>query len=261
METGLKNKIVVITGGTSGIGAAMAVEYAKEDAKVIVCGRNKAKLDGFINSYKGQGVKIDGDICDVTDVKALKLFADNVAQKFGRIDIWVNNAGIVILGGLMKLKLKDWNTVLNTNLTAVFMGSKIAAKYMMKNKSGSIVNTASFTALIATANNGAYSVAKAGVVSLTKVFAAELAPFNIRVNSIIPGYIRTEMGNISIKTKSEQILKPISLQRFGEPRDIAAGAIFLTSDAASYITGEALVISGGKFIVQNAMDPWLKSID
>lgn len=100
------------------------------------------------------------------------------------------------------------------------------------------------------------SVSKAGVISLTKVLAAELAPFNIRVNAIIPGYIVTDMGNIDIDTKAENIIKPISLKRFGTPREVALGAIFLTRDAASYITGEALVISGGKFVVQNAMDPW-----
>ncbi|WHH57786.1 3-oxoacyl-ACP reductase FabG [Petroclostridium sp. X23] len=256
MDTGLKNKVAVITGGTSGIGASMALEYAKEGVKVVVCGRNKDKLEGFINSAKEQGYEIDGKICDVSNEQAVKKFADDVAESYGGIDIWINNAGIVKLCSLMKLKMEDWKAILQTNLTAVFVSSRIAAEYMIKRGGGNIVNISSFTALIASANNGAYSVSKAGVITLTKVLAAELAPYNIRVNAIIPGYIRTDMGNIDIDTKAEQIIKPISLKRFGTPQDIAAGAIFLTSDCASYITGEALVISGGKFIVQNAMDPW-----
>jgi 3-oxoacyl-[acyl-carrier protein] reductase len=256
LNTGLKDKIVVITGGTSGIGAAMAIEYAKEESKVVVCGRNQSKLENFITSAKEQGYDVDGRTCDITDDKALKIFADDVAQKYGGIDIWINNAGIVAIHPLMEIKTEDWEAVLKTNLTAVFAGSKIAAKYMMKKDGGNIINISSFTALIPTAKNGVYSVSKAGVISLTKVLAAELAPYNIRVNAIIPGYIRTDMGDIDIKSKAEEIIKPIALRRFGTPQDIASGAIFLTSDAASYITGEALVISGGKFIVQNAIDPW-----
>lgn len=256
LKTGLKDKIVVITGGTSGIGAAMAIEYAKEESKVVVCGRNKSKLENFITSAKEQGYDIYGRTCDVTNENNIENFAEGVAQKYGGIDTWINNAGIVVIHPLMEIKTEEWEAVLKTNLTAVFVGSRIAAKYMMKKDGGNIVNISSFTALIPTAKNGAYSVSKSGVISLTKVLAAELAPYNIRVNAIIPGYIRTDMGDIDIKLKAQEIIKPIALRRFGTPLDIASGAIFLTSDAASYITGESLVISGGKFIVQNAMDPW-----
>jgi 3-oxoacyl-[acyl-carrier protein] reductase len=256
MQIGLKDKAVVITGGASGIGAAMALEYAKEGAKVTVCGRIQAKLDDFIEKAAREDSTIESAVCDVTDEAALRQFAANVFQRHGHLDVWINNAGITIKSPLLKLSASDWNRVLQTNLTAVFNGSKFAAGYLKRNGGGSIVNIASFTGLIASAGNGAYSVAKAGVIALTKVFAAELAPDNIRVNAIIPGYIHTEMGDIDIKTKAEQIIKPISMRRFGQPPEIAAGAVFLSSEAASYITGEALVISGGKFVVQNAVEPW-----
>lgn len=256
MDTGLANKVVVITGGASGIGAAMAYEYTKERAKVAVCGRNREKLEEFVAKARNEGLEISGIVCDVADQDSLRKFAVEVVRKYGGIDVWINNAGITVLEHLMKLKIEDWDNVLRTNLTAVFVGSRIAAEYMQKRGGGNIVNISSFTGLIPTANNCAYSVSKAGVLSLTKLLAAELAPFNIRVNAIIPGYIHTEMGDLDIKIKAEEIIKPISLKRFGAPREVGLGAIFLTSEAATYITGEALVISGGKFVVQNAMTPW-----
>ncbi len=138
MGTGLKGKVVVITGGASGIGAAMAIEYAKQGSKVYVCGRNKDKLASFIRLAKEQNIEMDGKVCDVSDEKALQTFAEYIAQQNGGIDIWVNNAGIVIKGYLMDIDIQDWNTVIYTNLTSVLIGSRIAAEYMMKRGDGCI---------------------------------------------------------------------------------------------------------------------------
>lgn len=256
MDMKLTGKTVVITGGASGIGAETARSFLKEGCHVAVFGRDIAKLKSFLNSLNDDGYTAFADTADIADMVSIENFAEKVAEKYGGIDIWVNNAGIEHYVQLSDCSEEDWNEVIDIDLTGVWRGSKAAVPYLKARGGGSIINLSSFCSLMPTAKNGIYSVAKAGVNALTKVFAAELAPFHIRVNAVIPGFIETDMTKEQIGTIDEMLLQPISMRKFGKPEDIANGIVFLASDKAGYISGHELVISGGKFLVQNPQDPW-----
>lgn len=256
MDTGFANKVVAITGGASGIGAATAIAFLREGCRVAICGRNKSKLDFFSSQVGILGHDILTMQADVTDAKSLELFAAEISRVYGGIDVWVNNAGIEHYVPLIACSEEDWNEVIDVDLTGVFRGSKAAIPYLKEKKGSSIINLSSFCSQIPTAKNGAYSVAKAGVNALTKVLAAELAPYGIRVNSVIPGFIQTDMTVDQIGTIADQLLEPIAMKRFGKPEEIADAIVFLASRQASYITGHGLVVSGGKYLVQNPQDPW-----
>lgn len=256
MDMGLTNKVVVITGGASGIGAATARAFLEEGCRVAVCGRSHEKLVSFAESVRNESCEILAVQADVRDLASLESFAEQVASQYGGIDVWINNAGIELYVPLEDCSEKDWNEVLDVDLTGVFRGSKAAIPYLKERGGGSILNLSSFCAQMPTAKNGIYSVAKAGVNALSKVLAAELAPYGIRVNTIVPGFIQTDMTAEQIGSISEMLLEPISLRRFGTPQEIADAIIFLASEKAGYITGQELVVSGGKFLVQNPQDPW-----
>lgn len=256
METKLSDKVVVITGGASGIGSETARQFLKEGCKVAVFGRARSKIDQFFNEISKDGFEVLTDTADVKDMRSLERFAGKVEAEYGGIDIWINNAGIEHYIPLADCEEDMWNDVMDVDLSGVWRGSKVAIPYIKKRGGGSIINLSSFCSLMPTAKNGIYSVAKAGVNALTKVLAAELAPFNIRVNCVIPGFIATDMTSEQIESIKDMLLEPISMKRFGEPADIAKGIVFLAGDCSSYITGHDLVISGGKFLVQNPQDPW-----
>lgn len=174
----------------------------------------------------------------------------------GGIDIWVNCHGIEGYSPLLECTEEFWDEVLDINLSGTWRGIKAAVPYMEKRGGGSIVNVSSFCSIVPTAKNGVYSISKAAVDSLTKVMAAELAPKNIRVNAVLPGFIATQMTADKVETIKDMLIQPISMRRLGNPGDIARGIVFLAGDGGRYIDGHALVISGGKFIVQNPQDPW-----
>jgi NAD(P)-dependent dehydrogenase (short-subunit alcohol dehydrogenase family) len=256
METKLSDKVAVITGGASGIGAETARQFLKEGCKVAVFGRTRSKVEQFSKEIDKEGFEILADTADVRDMESLERFAGKVEAEYGGIDIWINNAGIEHYIPLADCEEDMWNTVIDVDLTGVWRGSKAAVPYIKKRGGGSIINISSFCSLIPTARDGVYSVAKAGVNALTKVLAAELAPFHIRVNGVIPGFIATDMTTEQIEAIKDMLLEPISMRRLGEPADIAKGIVFLAGDCSGYINGHALVISGGKFLVQNPQDPW-----
>lgn len=256
MDMKLANKVVVITGGASGIGEATARAFLEEGCHVAVCGRNREKLVFFAERMREEGYEILAIQADAKDLASLESFAECVASKYGSIDVWINNAGVEHYIPLEDCGEEIWNEVIDVDLTGVFRGSKAAIPYLKKQGGGSIVNLSSFCAHMPTAKNGIYSVAKAGVNALSKVLASELAPYGIRVNTIVPGFIRTDMTAEQIGSIADMLLEPISMRRFGTPREIADAIVFLTSEKAGYITGHELVISGGKFLVQNPQDPW-----
>lgn len=257
MDLGLKGKIAVITGGASGIGAASAELLLAEGCKVAVCGRSKEKLDRFAATMQNKGYEVFIKIADVADMISIQDFADEVNALYGGIDIWINNAGIEHYVPLLDCDETHWNEVIDVDLTGVWRGCKAAIPYISENGGGTIINLSSFCSHMPTAKNGVYSIAKAGVNALTKVLAAELAPRNIRVNCIVPGFINTDMTSHQIKTIEEMLIDPISMRRFGKPEEIAYGILYLTSEKfSSYITGHELIIAGGKFLVQNPKDPW-----
>lgn len=256
MELGLKDKAVVITGGATGIGKAAALAFAREGCKLAICGRSQKKLLNVELEFQQAGFPLLTKTADASKNDELAAFAEVVVKAYGKIDIWVNNAGIYPQGALMDMSEAEWEEVMNINLKSVFLGSKVAFSYMKDQKKGVILNAASFASLIPSAGSGAYAVSKVGISWLTKVLAAELAPYNIRVNAYIPGLIRTDITEGVIAENEERFASQVALNRLGEPEDLAGGIIFLASDAAGYITGTQLEISGGKLCVQNPHYAW-----
>ena len=177
------------------------------------------------------------------------------AGKYGQIDIFVNNAGIYPQKLLCDMTADQWDTIMNVNLRSVFLCAREAFRYMKEN-GGVIINVASYASLLASAGSGAYAASKAAVYSMTKTLAAELAPYQIRVNGFIPGVIETGMTKPVIEAKRTELEEAIALHRLGTPEDVANAAAFLASDAASYLTGTFIEISGGKLCVQNPHMPW-----
>ncbi len=252
----LRNKVVVVTGGAGDIGAETSLAFLREGCKVAVCGRSQKSLDQFRKKVNAEGFNILTDVADVTSQENLDQFAKKTADEYGGIDIWVNCHGIEGYSPLIECTEEFWNKVLDINLSGTWRGIKAAVPYMEKRGGGSIVNVSSFCSIVPTAKNGVYSISKVAVDSLTKVMAAELAPKNIRVNAVLPGFIATQMTADKVNTIKDMLIQPISMRRLGNPGDIARGILFLAGDGGRYIDGHALIISGGKFIVQNPQDPW-----
>lgn len=256
MELYLEGKVAVVTGGGTGIGKAIAKEYLKEGVYVAVCGRRKTVLEEFAREVQEDGYEIYYESVDVTQRKQVEAFAENVYRKFGKIDIWINNAGIAINKDFLDFTSEDWDKINQINLKGVFEGIQIAAGYMKKQHSGVIINASSFAALIPHANGAVYAATKAGVSSLTKTSGASLAPFGIRVIGYIPGMIVSEISQEFISQYREKFVKDISAGRLGVPEDLAKPVVFLSSDAAQYITACDIQITGGKFAVQDASLAW-----
>lgn len=256
MELGLKGKVVVITGGTSGIGKASALHFAKEGCRVAVCGQNQVKIENVKHEFKQMGYELFAESVNVSDYGAMQIFSEHIINRWGGIDIWINNAGIYPNKQVISMDETEWDTVMNVNLKSVFFGCKIAATHMRERNGGVILNASSYTALVPSIGSGAYGATKAAILNLTRTLAAELAPWGIRVNAYIPGMIRTEMTKEAIAKGEQHLTEQVALKRLGEPEDIAGGLVFLASEAAGYITGTYLEISGGKLCVQNPNLAW-----
>ena len=257
MDLHLKDKVVVVTGGAAGIGRAIAEEFLREGARVAVFGRGQEKLDRFLADMKGLGfdktLALQADVRETEQVRAL---TEQVVRTFGQIDVWVNNAGIDIKKVFLDYDEADWDRIVGTNLEGIWNCTRIAAPYMMKRGEGVFLNISSYTAKIPHAGGAVYAATKAGVSSLTKTLAAELAPYGIRVVGIIPGMIKTNISTENIRENQEEYVRNIAMKRLGVPEDLAKPAVFLASDAAQYISGVELEVAGGKYASQNTDWPW-----
>lgn len=257
MELNLKDKSVVITGGATGIGKACALEYLKEGAKVSICNRTQEKLDKAKAEFAELGYEIDAYQTDVGNVDELKAMAAAVVEKNGGIDVWVNNAGIDIHYKALDFPVEVYDQIMRTNVYAVFEGSRIAANYMKEaGNGGVIINIESYTVKIPHTEGSVYAASKAAVGSFTKSFAANLAPYGIRVVGIIPGMIETDIAREAIAVNRDLYTANIAMQRLGQPEDLAKPVVFLSSDCAAYISGVEIEIAGGKYAVQNSRYAW-----
>ncbi len=258
MDLGLKGKIVVITGGSQGIGKAAALEFSKEGALCCVCARREERLREAKKEFEEKGFSLFTMPVDVTKHEELQAFADAVVKEYGRIDVWINNAGANHFQNCLDYTVDEFRRMLDINLTAMFDGSCIAARYMKETGGGVILSASSFAAKDPFAGKGPYAACKSGILSLTKVMAAEFAPYHIRVNAYIPGVVKTEicMANVELFGE-EKLAADIPMRRMGTPEDLAKAIVFLSSDqAAGFINGIALEISGAKRSVQNPQSPW-----
>ena len=257
MDLGLKDKVVAITGGTSGIGEAVALAFAEEGAYVAVCGRSEEKLSELKWKFEEPGRPLYAEAADVSDLAALERFVRNAAAWQGHLDVFINNAGLNIRKYFEEYTPEEFDEIMNTDLKAVFFGTRYAAEEMRKCGGGAIINTSSFTALIPSGNVAPYSAAKAGVSNLTANLAASLAPDHIRVNAVVPGMTVTPLTEKNIERNRETMLGSIPLQRFATPDDLKGAYLFLASEVmAGYVTGISLVVAGGKFASQDALYGW-----
>ncbi len=242
----MSEKIAIVTGGSRGIGAAIAKKLASQGMTVIInyCGSEDRALavKGEIEAAGGQA---EAWRCDVSDCGQCEEFVKAVMEKYGRIDVLVNNAGITRDGLMMRMSDEDFSRVIDTNLKGTFYMMRFAARHMLKAKKGRIINMASVVGLMGNAGQVNYAASKAGVIGATKSAAKELASRGITVNAIAPGFIDTEMTGVLSEKVQEQILTQIPLGTFGKPEDIANCAAFLASDEAAYITGQVIQVDGG----------------
>ncbi len=253
MEMSLTGKTVVITGGGTGIGKAAALEFLHEGCHVAVCGRRMEKLQQTQAEYEALGYELMIRSVDVTDYGGLAAFANEVAETYGQIDVWVNNAGSNHIKSLMDYDVEEFRAMTDAILVSVFSGSKIAAEHMRRTGGGVILNASSFSAVIPNAGRAPYSACKAGVSSLTRTFAAELAKDNIRVVAYVPGMTATEISAKNIELNGPRLMRDIPMQRFGKAEDCAKLMVFLASDNAGYINGTQIEVAGAKLCVQNPL--------
>jgi len=251
MELGLKDKVVAITGGTSGIGEEIALAFAKEGCKVAVCGRNKEKIDNINKRFCENGLELLVVSADVADLIQLKNFIEQVSAHYGRLDILINNAGVVIRKPFRDYTEEEWYQVVDTNMKSVFFGCIYGAEEMKKNGGGVIINTSSFTSVIPSCGNALYSGTKSAVDKMTAVFAAELAADKIRVVSVQPGMTVTPLTEEKCRNQYDELVSQIAMKRLATPDDMVGAYLFLASDYASYINGVALPVTGAKLTVQN----------
>lgn len=245
----LKDKVAVVTGASQGIGRETALALAAAGAKVAAAARNAEKLAALVSEIvtAGGGAALAVKM-DVADAEQVKAGFKQVIEKFGRLDILVNNAAITRDGLAMRMKLEDWEAVLRTNLTGAHLCVQQALPTMMKARAGRIINIASIVAEMGNAGQANYVAAKAGLIGLTKAIAIEIASRNITVNAVAPGFIETPMTDVLPDKVKEELKTRIPLGRMGSPRDVAAAIVFLASDEAGYITGHVLDVNGGMYL-------------
>ncbi len=243
-----EGKTALITGSTRGIGRAIAEAFAKHGANVVVSGtvedRAKAVADELAEKF---GVKTLGVGMDVSDPQSVEEAFKKINAAFGGVDILVNNAGITRDTLFLRMKLEDWQKVLDVNLTGTFLVTKQVVRHMTKRRWGRIINITSVVGFTGNVGQVNYSTTKSGLVGFTKSLAKELAPRNVLVNAVAPGFIETEMTAVLKDEVKEAYKKQIPLGRFGKPEEVASVVLFLASPMADYITGEVIHVNGGMY--------------
>lgn len=244
----LQGKNALVTGATGGIGEAIARTLHQAGASVAISGRRKDKLDALAADL---GERVHVLPCDLASREQVAKLIDDAVGAMGRLDILVNNAGMTRDNLFMVMKDDEWDDVIAVNLTATFMLMRAAARHMMRNRSGfgRIINISSVSGVFGNPGQGNYSASKAGMIGMTKSLAREVASRGITANCIAPGFIKTEMTAALNDKQTEEISKMIPAQRFGEADEIAAGALYLASNAGGYMTGQTLHINGGMAMV------------
>ncbi|OQX53475.1 MAG: beta-ketoacyl-ACP reductase [Candidatus Omnitrophica bacterium 4484_213] len=240
-----ENKVALVTGGAQGIGKEIALLFAREGADIAIFELNQEALDKTIGEIKALDREGLGVPLDVSNFKEVEQAVQKVVDKFGKISILVNNAGITRDSLLLRMKEEDWDAVLNVNLKGVFNCTKAVSKIMFKEREGKIINISSIIGIRGNVGQANYAASKAGIIGFTKSVAQEFASRNIQVNAIAPGFIQTEMTAKMSEASKQAIINQIPSRRLGEKRDVANLALFLASPNSDYINGEVIRVDGG----------------
>jgi 3-oxoacyl-[acyl-carrier protein] reductase len=243
-------RVVIITGGSRGIGRAIALQFAREKANLIIVhyDPDESAAQETVKMLQEMGAAAESHKIDVSNRDNVVALFKDVTSRFGRVDVLVNNAGITRDNLLLRMAEKDWDMVINVNLKSVFNCTQAALRPMLKNRSGAIVNIASVVGQMGNASQANYSASKAGIMGFTKSIAREVASRNITVNAVAPGYIETEMTAVLPGEVKQAFMSQIPLGRLGSVDDVAGAVYWLCSDAACYITGQVLHVNGGMFM-------------
>ena len=241
-----ERKVVFITGGSRGIGKAIALKFAKEGYNIVTnYVSDNTDIEALKKEFNNLGVESLIYKADVTNIEQIENLVKEVIEKFGKIDVLVNNAGITKDNLLMRMSEEEFDKVIEVNLKGTFIVTKIVTKYMMKKKNGSVVNLSSVVGVTGNAGQCNYSASKAGIIGFTKSLARELSSRNIRANAVAPGFIATDMTDVLPDNIKENIHSQIPLKRMGAADEVAKLVYFLGSDESSYITGQVINIDGG----------------
>jgi len=245
----LAGKVAIVTGGSRGIGEAVATLFVEHGAAVVVSGRDAARLQRAVEALEQRGGSALGVAADAGKREDADRLVEAAKERFGRLDILVNNAGITRDGLLIRMKDDDWDRVMETNLRGAFLMTRAAAKLMVRLKNGGrIVNITSTAGAMGNAGQANYSAAKAGLIGLTKSSARELAHWNILVNAVAPGLIETDMAAAIPAEAREALLAQVPLKRIGSAREVAEMVGFLAGDGAAYVTGQVFHVNGGLYM-------------
>ena len=240
----LKKTNVILTGSTGGIGGAILETLYNSNANIIATGTNQNKLDKIKEKFS----KVTTKNFDILEHNSIEKFVDECSEIFhNKIDVLINNAGVTNDNLTIRMKLNEWNRVINLNLTSTFIISKNVIKKMLKNKNGKIINVTSVVGHTGNIGQANYAASKAGLIGMSKSLALEYGKKNIKINCISPGFIKSEMTDKINDNFKETLFEKISLERFGTPEDVANAALFLSSDLSNYITGETIHVNGGMY--------------
>jgi 3-oxoacyl-[acyl-carrier protein] reductase len=245
IQVNLSGKTAIVTGASRGIGKAIALRLAAAGAKVACVARDAGKLNEAVDAITAAGGEAEVHPCDVSNSEAVTKLVEGLAEKWGGLDIVVNNAGITKDTLIPRMSDEDWDAVISTNLRSVFLFTRAASLVMMRKRSGRIINISSVSGLMGNAGQANYSASKAGVIGLTRTVAQELASRKVTVNAICPGFIASEMTQAMGATLDEFVKTRIPAKRLGEAEEVADAVLYLASDSATYITGEVITLDGG----------------
>jgi 3-oxoacyl-[acyl-carrier protein] reductase len=245
----LQGKVAIVTGGTRGIGLAIAGWLAEHGASVVISGRDVDRLNGAVKELQAHGTPVEGVVADAAKREDADRLVETARERFGRVDVLVNNAGITRDGLVIRMKDEDWDRVLETNLKGAFLMTRAASKAMVRAKAGGrIINIASTAGAMGNPGQANYSAAKAGLIGLTKATARELAHWSILVNAVAPGLIETDMAAAMPAEAREAMLAQVPLKRIGTAREVAEMVGFLAGDGAAYVTGQVFHVNGGLYM-------------